>query len=105
MEMKEEAANLAICPLCKRPIGRNKNGNKHHLHPKSKGGKSDDVVVLHKICHDKIHSVFTNKELADQYNTIDALLTHPDIQKFVKWVKKKAPDYYDHSKRKNTFNN
>jgi hypothetical protein len=101
--MKEDSSNLEICPLCERPIGDEKNGNKHHLRPKSKGGKSDVIVVLHRVCHDKIHSVFTNKQLADHYNTIEKLLTNEDIQKFVKWVKKKAPDYYDHSKRKNSF--
>lgn len=88
-----------ICPLCTRTIGDPKNGNKHHLKPKSQGGKEDSIVVLHKICHDKIHSVFTNKALAKTYNTIERLLEDEGISKFVKWVKKKPPTFYDHSKR------
>ena len=57
--------------------------------------------MLHKVCHAKIHSVFTESELARVYNTIEKLLEHPDIQKFVEWVKKKPPEFYESSKEAN----
>lgn len=50
---------------------------------------------LHKVCHSKIHSVFDNKELAKKYNSAEALLEHPEIQKFVAWVRSKDPSFYD----------
>lgn len=65
----------------------------HHLIPKTFGGKV--TVKMHRICHTKIHSLFTERELLHLYNTIDTLLAHDDIQKFVKWVSKKEPEYYD----------
>jgi two-component system KDP operon response regulator KdpE len=59
----------------------------HHLVPKSKGGKQ--TQFLHRICHRQIHALFTETELARQYSTVEALLAHPEIELFVKWVKTK----------------
>lgn len=83
-----------LCPLCQRPIGD--VWDKHHLIPKSR--KGTDVVVIHKICHNKIHSVFTEKELEDYYHTIPRLLENEYIQAFVKWVSKKDPNFYEKTK-------
>jgi hypothetical protein len=81
------------CPLCSRELGN--DVNKHHLIPKTFKGK--DTVTLHRICHRKIHSVFTERELLKHYHTIERLLEHEEIQKFVSWVSKKDPDFYDGS--------
>jgi hypothetical protein len=84
-----------ICPLCKRelapPISR------HHLVPLSQGGKGGDVVLMHNICHNKVHAVFNEKELARSYPTVEKILENEDIQKFVKWVRKKPLDFFDGS--------
>ncbi|MEL6987025.1 MAG: HNH endonuclease [Bacteroidota bacterium] len=90
-----------ICPICSRLIGNSKNANRHHLHPKSRGGKPETMIVMHKICHDKIHSVFSNKELERDYNSVEKLTSHPEIKKFIKWLKNKPPNFYDFSKRSN----
>lgn len=89
-----------ICPLCGREIPA-KECSKHHLIPVVKGGRSGPTAVLHSVCHSKIHSLFSEAELNKIYNTIEALLTNDDIRKFVKWVRKKSPDYYDSSKLAN----
>ncbi|MCA6364376.1 MAG: hypothetical protein IM638_15170 [Bacteroidetes bacterium] len=78
------------CALCKRPLGS--NWNVHHLIPKTFGGRV--TVPMHRICHSKIHSVFTERELLKQYHTIEALLTHDAIAGFVKWVQNKHPDFH-----------
>jgi hypothetical protein len=85
------------CPLCSRPLAPG-TYNDHHLVPKSKKGK--ETVRLHKFCHANIHAIFTDRELANTYNTIAALLTHPDVQKFVAWVATKPPDFSVKTKRK-----
>ena len=87
MEEKEED----ICPLCKRPLGN--DHNKHHLIPKTFKGK--ETIDLHRICHNKIHSVFTERELKRYYHTIERLLENEEIQKFVKWLQNKHPDFYE----------
>lgn len=56
--------------------------------------KGRETVVLHRICHRKIHSLFTERKLAKHYPSIAALQTHQDVQAFVRWVAGKDPDFY-----------
>ena len=63
--------------------------NLHHLIPRTY--KGTDTVALHRICHSKIHSVLSEKELRDHYHTIDRLRSHPEIARFIRWVARKPP--------------
>jgi hypothetical protein len=47
------------------------------------------VSMLCSACHRQIHKTFTEKELEQEYNTIEALRTQPEIEKFVKWIEGK----------------
>lgn len=93
--------NDDICPLCERQLGKI-NVSKHHLIPKSRGGKYSAVVLLHNICHQKIHSVFSEKELKKEFNTIEKLKKNDEVLKFIKWVSKKDPSFYQKNKRLRT---
>jgi len=84
-----------ICPLCSRPMPVG-SYNAHHLVPATFKGK--ETVDLHRICHSKLHTVFSEREMQHYYYTINRLLENEDIQKFVKWVSKKAPDFDDKNK-------
>jgi hypothetical protein len=84
-----------ICLLCGRPLAE--PANKHHLIPVSKGGKNTPTILLHKVCHDKIHAVFTENELKREYNTIELLQQQVEIASFINWVRKKEPEFYDKS--------
>ncbi|RYF97373.1 MAG: HNH endonuclease [Chitinophagaceae bacterium] len=88
---------VSKCPLCGRPIAD--PWNKHHLIPVSKGGKHTPTIILHKICHDKIHAVLSEIELKREYHTIEKLSKHPEIEKFIRWVRNKEPEFYDTSVR------
>jgi len=83
------------CALCGRALAA--PFNKHHLVPLSKGGKNTPTILLHKICHDKIHAVFTEMELKRFYHTIERIQQHEAIASFLKWVRTKDPHYYDKS--------
>ena len=87
---------IELCPLCGRELVGNKSVDKHHLIPRT--FKGTETVIFHKICHRKLHSLFTEREMMKHYNTIEAILENEEIQKFVKWVIKKDPEYYDISK-------
>src|SRR4028118_2393182 len=89
------AASENICPLCGRDLAQ--PSNRHHLLPKSKGGKNTPTILLHKICHDKIHAVFKEIELKKSYNTLEKLQQHEEITKFINWVRNKEPEFYDKS--------
>lgn len=93
-------SDIVTCPLCGRELPRSEE-SKHHLIPKMKGGAKGPIAVIHRVCHVKIHSAITEANLATDYNTIESLQQHEDIAKFIKWVKKKSPDYYDRSISKN----
>lgn len=85
------------CPLCTRELGT--VCDEHHLIPKTFKGK--EKIWLHKICHRKLHSVFSEREMLNYYHTIERLLEHEEIQRFVKWIQKKPIDFYDSSKDTN----
>ena len=81
----------ASCPLCGRLLG-SVNIDRHHLVPRTFKGK--EPFPIHKICHRKIHSAFTERELLQAYHTWEALRGHEDIRSFIDWVAKKPPGFY-----------
>lgn len=85
------AAGHAVCGLCGRILVAGPSINKHHLVPKAFGGT--ETAWLHTICHSKIHSLFSHRELKDHYHSFDALLAHEEIRKFVRWVRRKDPTF------------
>jgi 5-methylcytosine-specific restriction endonuclease McrA len=86
------------CPLCGRVLGT-VNIDRHHLIPKTFKGK--EQFPIHKICHRKIHSAFTERELLQNFHTWEALRAHEDIQAFIAWVSKKSPGYYSRTATSN----
>jgi hypothetical protein len=85
-----------ICPLCEREIPTAQR-DAHHLVPKSKGGR--ETKFLHRICHRQIHALFTEKELANNYNNVEQLLMHPEIIAFVTWIKTKPNHLIERSRK------
>ena len=86
-----------ICPLCGRPIPAAARQSLHHLVPRLRGGRGGPTVLLHQICHNEIHAALSETELARRYNTIEALLRHPQIARFVAWVTGRPPDFHRRS--------
>lgn len=88
--------NKEYCPLCGRELIDGPSVDYHHLIPRSKGGKN--TIKMHKVCHRKIHKVFTEKELKREYFTIEKILENKNIQKFLGWIRKKHPEFCDSHK-------
>lgn len=82
---------MSICPICGRPFGNPNLVDFHHLVPKTFKGK--DGITLHRVCHEKLHSAITEREMLHYYHTIERLLEHEEIQKFIIWIKKKDVDF------------
>jgi len=85
------------CKLCH----RDKPLTKHHLIPRAVHTKKRFInrfgkeemrkrgIMICRKCHSGIHDIIPDeKELADKYNTKEALLAHPGIIKHIEWVKK-----------------
>lgn len=89
-----------ICPICKRAIPPLFQ-EEHHLIPRSMAKRNKysklknkkDTVTLCCNCGDQIHQLFSDKELAAQYNTVEGLLAAPQIQEWIRWVSKKWNDF------------
>ena len=87
---------VIICPICDRPIPDSQK-DAHHLIPKSKGGKTTEY--LHRICHKQIHALLTESELAQQYHHAQILREHPEMKKFIQWVKGKPNSFYEKTRK------
>jgi hypothetical protein len=77
--------------LCGRVLGAI-NVDRHHLVPKK--FKGTEQFLVHKICHRKIHSTFTEKELFKSFHSWEALRQSEEIRTFIAWVAKKDPGFY-----------
>lgn len=94
--MERKRAAMPRCELC----GREKPLTFHHLIPKAVHGKKryrkrytkeqmrEHGIYICRLCHNGIHDLIDEKQLADNFTTKDALLAHPAIAKHVAWVKK-----------------
>lgn len=95
MNEQEVAASSAACELCGRtqlPLTR------HHLIPQSRHNKArtkrqfdkydmkHEIACLCRACHSQVHALLSNQMLAQQYHTIAALRSHPEIARFAAWI-------------------
>lgn len=95
--MDYESNNVDGCELCKRPVT---HLTRHHLIPRSRHRKKrakrtftkermQQVALVCPACHRQIHKTFTEKELEQDFNSIEKLREHPDIDRFVRWIERK----------------
>ncbi len=54
---------------------------------------------MHRICHRQVHALFSETELARDFNTAESLLAHAEIQKFVAWIQTKPDDFFERTRR------
>ena len=88
------------CGMC----GREEVPTRHHLNPRTrhhnKRTKRDfgrdavkETVGLCRPCHKQIHALFSEKELEREWNSLDDLRAHPEVQKFVAWIASKPAGF------------
>ncbi len=77
---------MPTCELCEREVNRT---SKHHLLPKSRGGKHTKTVHLCQPCHSSIHHHIDNKTLSKQYTTLENLKMAEELQVYLEWIKKR----------------
>jgi hypothetical protein len=78
------------CRLCNRPFPRT-SLTEHHCRPKAKGGSRADIELLCGQCHSMVHATYTNETLATVFPTLGRLRLAPDLQPYLKWVRKQPP--------------
>jgi hypothetical protein len=88
-----DVGSLGSCPVCGRAMIAGPSVDRHHWVPTSAGGRVSEH--LHTVCHRMIHRVFSEQELATAYADPAAVRAHPEIARFVAWVRKQPPEYLD----------
>jgi 5-methylcytosine-specific restriction endonuclease McrA len=73
------------CGLCERQVSHT---SRHHLVPREEGGRYGPVVELCQPCHSSVHRFLSNKALARQYNTLEALRAAEELQTYLTWVRR-----------------
>lgn len=87
-----------VCCLCDR---ERHDITRHHLIPrtthKNKWVKERflittlrETVAMCKPCHKQIHVLISEKDMAKTYNTVEDLKAHPEVAKWIDWVKDKT---------------
>jgi hypothetical protein len=103
----EEEIPPGCCELCKRfmPL------TFHHLVPKSthklvvkrKLFTKDEVnqrgIDICRPCHSSIHKLIDHKQMAFEYNSLEKLLEHEGVQKWIAWAEKQRTVAKDHAIR------
>lgn len=86
------------CRLCGRVLRR--GTTEHHLIPRTchsnkwfnrrfTRDQMRETIPVCRDCHRSIHDLIpSEKELGRDYNTVEALLAHAELGKFVAWVRK-----------------
>lgn len=96
MAVNGESGGSGRCELCGREVA---SLTKHHLIPRTRHKNKrtrkrftreetrDRVAWLCVPCHDTAHATLTAKEMEREVNTVEALLAHPEIRSFVRWLR------------------
>lgn len=92
---------IGTCPICDRGMVAGISSDEHHWIPKAKGGRKGKKSLVHRICHSKIHSLWSERELAKTYNNPEIIKAAPEMQEFLNWTKGKRPDFYVPTKMHN----
>jgi hypothetical protein len=71
--------------------------NQRHLVPRSRNGR--ETVAVHRICHAAIHAALSEKELERQYHTMERLRDHPQLHRFIAWIRRKPPEFWVRTRR------
>ena len=78
--------------LCEREMPT----TRHHLYPRDEHPRLlrrgmhraalNTTVAMCRPCHDAVHEHISNVDLADQFETVEKLLTHEEVYKFARWA-------------------
>ena len=94
-QSEEESMREGLCLIC----GRNMPLTFHHLIPKRthtrmlKSGYNKLFLNTHGVdlcrpCHSHIHKLIPLNDMADTFNTLEVILSHPGVQKWIPYIRK-----------------
>lgn len=70
------------------PISRHKNKKTLKRHTKD---SLQTTIEICRECHNQLHASISQKDMDETYHSFEKILQHPEIAKFVKWIRKHQP--------------
>jgi hypothetical protein len=70
-------------------IPRTLHSNKYYKKNYSRNDLNKGIWICELHCHKQIHKLISEKEMGKKYNTLEMLLSHPDIANYIDWRKKR----------------
>lgn len=93
-DRESELDTSGLCEMCERPM----NLTAHHLTPRVthsrylKQGYTREFlntcIMICRQCHSKIHSTEDERTLAREFNTLEKIMAHPEIVRWVSYAHK-----------------
>ena len=89
------------CELCHREVPAL---TRHHLIPRTRHRKKstrrthdlaelrERVCMLCPPCHKQVHALVDARKLEQSFDTVEKLAAHPELTRFVAWVRKQRPE-------------
>jgi len=86
---------IGNCELCKREneltfhhlIPRTNHKNKWFKKNFTREEMNQGINICKYDCHTEIHKVINEKEMGRSFNTIEKLMRHPKVKKYIKYIK------------------
>jgi len=78
------------CALCRRVVPAERIDDpqavqEHHLRPERRA--ESPTVTLCRPCHEQIHALFTNAELREAYDSVEALRDADRLAGYLDWIR------------------
>ncbi len=88
------------CAICTRV----ETLTRHHLIPRTRHSNKRNkrlfdratvrqTIGLCRPCHSQVHLLLTEKQLERDWNTVEKLRSHPELQKFARWLAARPPGF------------
>lgn len=98
---------MSVCELCDRGgvltrhhlVPKKEHKKIVHLKTKTKQELNKSVAYFCLACHKQIHALFSEKDLAITFNTVESLLANEQVKKWVKFIGNKPEDFLPKTKR------
>jgi len=95
--MKSEEKFFALCKRFSARLTR------HHLIPRTRHHNKktrrnstreerEQTVLFCSACHKQVHALLSEKELERDYDTAGKIAAHPEIARFLDWVRRQPAD-------------
>ncbi len=84
-EREEVLTRHHLIPRCRHHNRRNKRDVPREL--------AHETIGLCPPCHKQVHALLTEKELEREWNTIEKLRSHPELSRFIAWIRKRPTGF------------